>query len=50
MEYLSGGELTSYWRKRGKIPEEETKEIMNQLFRAVEYCHNKNIVHRDLKF
>jgi serine/threonine protein kinase len=29
MEYLSGGELTRYWRKKGKIPEEEVKEIMS---------------------
>ena len=52
MEYLRGGELYEYWRrfKDRRMPEIEAQEIMLQLVQAVDYCHNRKIIHRDLKF
>ena len=52
MEYLSGGELYDYWHrfKGRQIPEAEIRQIMKQLIKAIDYCHAKKIIHRDLKF
>jgi len=49
MEYCSGGDLKGYLQKRGRLMEDEACEIMGQLVEAVRYCHEKRIVHRDLK-
>ena len=32
-----------------KLRDDEVKQIMVQLFQAVEYLHRNNICHRDLK-
>ena len=29
--------------------EEEIKVIMRNIWQALEYCHSKNVIHRDLK-
>ena len=52
MEYLKGGELYEYWHRFPKkiMPENEAKEIVRQLLLAIDYCHVKKIIHRDLKF
>jgi MAP/microtubule affinity-regulating kinase len=52
MEYLEGGELYDYWHRfpKRQIPEFEAKEIIRQLLHAIDYCHAKKIIHRDLKF
>jgi len=52
MEYLRGGELYEYWHRFPKrlMPENEAKEIVRQLLLAIDYCHAKKIIHRDLKF
>jgi len=50
MEYVSGGELRKYLNDKGlALSEKETRDFFIQLTDAVEYCHNKGIVHRDLK-
>lgn len=49
MEYLKGGELGEFLRKKGRLEEEEAREIFAQLVDAVNFCHNNNIIHRDLK-
>jgi len=59
MEHCSGGDLmmrmaevfgTDSVRMRGTtFGSAELKSIMRQILRAVSYCHQKNIVHRDIK-
>ena len=55
MEYLSGkkltvgGELANYIKKGKPINEKDALEIFDQILRAIEYCHNSKIIHRDLK-
>ena len=49
MEYLEGGELGEYLKKKGRLEEQEACEIFKQLVSAVYFCHLNNIIHRDLK-
>ena len=49
MEYMEGGELKEYLRKKGKLTESEAKNFFKQIINAVRYCHQKGLVHRDLK-
>ena len=49
MEFAKGGELTQYLNSTKDIPEEKIKSIFKQIYDAVKYIHNKNIIHRDLK-
>lgn len=49
MEFAKGGELTQYINNTKDIPEEKIKSIFKQIYDAVRYIHNKNIIHRDLK-
>jgi len=49
MELVTGGELFERIVEREQYSEEDAKEVMRQLFDAIEYIHSKNIVHRDLK-
>ena len=49
MEFAKGGELTQYIKNTKEIPEDRIKSIFKQIYDAVKYIHNKNIIHRDLK-
>ena len=50
MEYLEGGELAERLRTvGGKFSEEDACKYFKQIVSAISYCHQKNIVHRDLK-
>ena len=45
MEHCSGGTLTS----RAPYTEREAAKIMTKLLSAVAYCHQRGIIHRDIK-
>uniref|UniRef100_A0A1Y1NJJ3 non-specific serine/threonine protein kinase n=1 Tax=Photinus pyralis TaxID=7054 RepID=A0A1Y1NJJ3_PHOPY len=48
-EYASQGEIFDYIARYGRMTEETARKTFWQILSAVEYCHNRNIVHRDLK-
>ena len=50
MEYMKGGNLTSYLKKKHFcISERKTKEIIKQIAEGISYLHNYGIIHRDIK-
>ncbi|XP_063913533.1 serine/threonine-protein kinase SIK2 isoform X3 [Zophobas morio] len=48
-EYASQGEIFDYIARYGRMTEDQARTKFWQILSAVEYCHNRNIVHRDLK-
>ncbi|XP_036093684.1 MAP/microtubule affinity-regulating kinase 4-like [Rousettus aegyptiacus] len=49
MEHASRGSLSEYLQSCGRMSEPKARRITRQLISAVHYCHQKNIIHRDLK-
>eukprot|EP00347_Sterkiella_histriomuscorum_P021405 403334086 len=49
MEYLRGGSLFDRLKAINRFGEREAAFIMKQLLQALNYCFQKNIVHRDMK-
>ena len=48
-DYCPLGELFNEIKKVERFDEGHASFIMNQLFRAISYCHGMNVIHRDLK-
>ncbi|XP_003724832.1 serine/threonine-protein kinase SIK2 [Strongylocentrotus purpuratus] len=48
-EYASNGEMFDYLDTHGRMSEKEAKKKFMQIIAAVEYCHKRHVVHRDLK-
>lgn len=49
MEYLDGGSLRSYVHKHGLLSEHEALEIMQPIFKAVDFLHQNRMTHLDIK-
>lgn len=49
MECMDGGELFQRIKSKKRFSEEESAQTAFQMLLAVNYMHNQNIVHRDLK-
>lgn len=49
MEFARGGELLEYISKKRVLSERETNRIVHQMVDGIDYCHKKNVIHRDLK-
>ncbi|CAM9277791.1 unnamed protein product [Ascophyllum nodosum] len=49
MEILGGGELFDRIVVKQFYSEKEARDVLVSILRAVQYCHDMNVVHRDLK-
>lgn len=49
LEYVNGGELFSYLRKEGRLPNDHAAFYAGEIILAFQYLHNIHIVYRDLK-
>ncbi len=49
MELMTGGELFDRIVEKEKYTEAEAASVVYRLAGAIKYCHEKGIVHRDLK-
>ncbi len=49
MEYINGGNLFSFVKKRRKLNEKTSKFLFKQIILGIKYIHSQNIVHRDIK-
>lgn len=48
-EYVRGGTLLESVNARGRLDERQCRKYFTQILSAVDYLHNLNILHRDLK-
>ena len=49
MEYINGGNLFSFVKKRRKLSEKTAKFLFRQIIQGIKYIHEQNIAHRDIK-
>eukprot|EP00826_Nyctotherus_ovalis_P026850 TRINITY_DN2093_c0_g2_i4.p1 TRINITY_DN2093_c0_g2~~TRINITY_DN2093_c0_g2_i4.p1 ORF type:complete len:421 (+),score=128.15 TRINITY_DN2093_c0_g2_i4:566-1828(+) len=49
VELCAGGDLLNYVRKRRRLKEPVAKVVFRQIIEGLQYCHYKEILHRDIK-
>ena len=49
MEYINGGNLFSFVKKRRKLSEKTAKFLFRQIILGIKHIHSHKIVHRDIK-
>jgi serine/threonine-protein kinase len=49
MKYLEGRSLDDLLREKGRIPLDETIHILQQVADALDYAHEHQVIHRDVK-
>ncbi|GAA0169750.1 non-receptor serine/threonine protein kinase [Lithospermum erythrorhizon] len=49
LQYVNGGELFDRIASKGKLSEANGRRLFQQLIDGVSYCHNRGVIHRDLK-
>ena len=49
MEFMNGGSLDAYIRKKGKVAEDEALQLISLVGNALEYMHDQRMLHLDLK-
>ncbi|EKM76272.1 hypothetical protein AGABI1DRAFT_78686 [Agaricus bisporus var. burnettii JB137-S8] len=48
-EYVNGGQMLDYIISHGRLRERVARKFARQVGSAIDYCHQNNVVHRDLK-
>jgi len=48
-DYARNGDLLEFVMSKNRLTEEKAREIFLQIIDALDYTHNKNIIHRDIK-
>ena len=49
MKYISGGSLKNVLVKGGKLPFQRAAEIIQQIGSAINFAHEQDLIHRDIK-
>jgi serine/threonine protein kinase len=48
-EYANGGDLLHYTKSRGRLPEDEAKQLLRELVEGLQAVHRAGVLHRDIK-
>jgi tRNA A-37 threonylcarbamoyl transferase component Bud32 len=49
MEYIEGLDLSAALKQRGPIPLAEAAQLLSEIAAALDYIHENNVIHRDVK-